>query len=142
MKYDDAAWHHGGDFPADLDHTAGATHIAMFAGWCVLNGLGGEIHTDDFAEERKRLHAREITPGRWFVMVCDDKFTDEDLNEEGNAVTAFYYAGEQPPYVNDYENTLGVDLASLYHVPDTWQSYDLLCPCISKRYQDWKHSKG
>lgn len=44
MKYDDASWRYGGEFPAELDETAGATHIAMFAAWCVLNGLSAELH--------------------------------------------------------------------------------------------------
>jgi hypothetical protein len=33
MKYDDASWHYGGDFPADLPREAGSTHIAMFLAW-------------------------------------------------------------------------------------------------------------
>ena len=36
MKYDDAGWHVGGDFPDDLPPEAGATHIGMFAAWCML----------------------------------------------------------------------------------------------------------
>lgn len=39
MKYDDASWHVGGDFPKELPPEAGATHIGMFAAWCMLNGL-------------------------------------------------------------------------------------------------------
>ena len=138
MKYDDAAWHHGGDFPSDLAPKHGATHIAMFASWCVLHGLGGELHIEDFADDLDRLRAREITPGEWFMEACDGKFTDEDVNEEGNAFTAFYYSTDPSPYLADYEHTLGRDLASLYHVPDTWDSFDLLSPVIGNRYEQWK----
>ncbi|WP_441328174.1 DUF7832 domain-containing protein [Mesorhizobium album] len=33
MKYDDASWHSGGNFPRELPPEAGATHIAMFVAW-------------------------------------------------------------------------------------------------------------
>ncbi|WP_265102660.1 hypothetical protein [Acinetobacter sp. 'aerobic (ED)'] len=39
MKYDDASWHYGGDFPADLPQEAGATHIGMFLTWMLLQTL-------------------------------------------------------------------------------------------------------
>jgi len=60
MKYDDASWHYGGDFPKDLPNEAGATHIAMFVAWCLLNGLAGEIHTDDFPEEFELLKPQQL----------------------------------------------------------------------------------
>jgi len=41
MKYDDASWHYGGDFPDDLPDEAGATHTGMFLAWALLSGLGG-----------------------------------------------------------------------------------------------------
>lgn len=138
MKYDDASWHYGGTFPADLDDTAGATHIAMFVAWCVLNGLGGELHIEDFAEDLEQLRTREVTPGDWFIRNCDSKFTDEDLSEEGNAFAASHYASEDAPYLADYENILGEGRETLYHVPDTWRSFDLLAPVLRERYMEWK----
>ena len=62
MKYDDFSWHAGGDFPADLPAEAGATHIAMFAAWAVLNGLAGDFHKVDRAIDLAQLRARGITP--------------------------------------------------------------------------------
>jgi hypothetical protein len=138
MKYDDASWHYGGDFPKDLENIAGATHIGMFVAWCVLNGLGGELHTEEFPEDLEGLRSRQKTPGEWFVNACDSKFTDEDLTEEGNAFAKSYYDADGSPFLADYEETLGSGLASLYHVPDTWESFDLLSPVISGRYQEWK----
>jgi hypothetical protein len=138
MKYDDASWHYGGSFPPDLEPKAGATHIGMFTAWCVLNGFGGELHIENFTDDLDRLRSREVTPGEWFMGACDGKFTDEDLNDEGNAFTAFYYSPEPAPYLTDYEDTLGHGLASLYHVPDTWHSFDRLSPLISRRYEEWK----
>lgn len=142
MKYDDASWHYGGQFPKDLKNAAGATHIAMFSAWCLLHGLGGALHAEDFADDLERLRSRQTTPGEWFINTCDAKFTDEDLNAEGNAFAAFYYAPEQSPYPTDYETAVAQDLDSIYHVPDSWETYDLLAPVIEQRYGEWKQTLG
>ena len=140
MKHDDASWHYGGDhFPEELPHEAGATHIAMFVAWCVLNGLAGDLHTEEFADDLESLRTRELTPGAWFLMVCDGKFTDEDVNEEGNAFAQAYYdAAKAGQYIFDYETVLGDSVPSLYHVPDTWDAYDRLAPVLKTRLEEWR----
>ena len=142
MKYDDASWHYGGDFPKDLPNEAGATHIAMFVAWCVLNGLAGDIHTDDLPENLGQLKTRELTPGQWFIKSCDEKFTDEDLNEKGNLFASFYYQAEDAEYLDDYCEIPSEELESLYHAPDTWELFDKLAPLISKRYDNWQTAHG
>ena len=142
MKYDDASWHYGGDFPKDLPNEAGATHIAMFVAWCLLNGLAGELHTDDFPEEFELLKNRDLTPAKWFIRACDEKFTDEDLNEKGNSFANFYYQADDAEYASDYDSTLGENYDSVYYIPDTWASYDKLAIVIGKRYESWSQSHG
>ncbi|MEH6678462.1 DUF7832 domain-containing protein [Phenylobacterium sp.] len=138
MKYDDASWHYGGDFPAHLPREAAATHIAMFVAWCALNGMAGELHTSDSAELLASLKARDITPTQWFIAACDEKFTDEDLTEEGNAFAAAYYgaggnlASAPNAYLSDYEKGFP-EAVSLYEVSDTWQSFDRIAPKIARR---------
>jgi len=138
MKYDDASWHYGGDFPEDLPSEAGATHIGMFVAWCKLNELGGDLHIEDFPEFLDKLKARKMTPTAWFMSACDEKFTDEDLGDEGNSFAAYYYAADEAPYIGDYEDTLGKKVESLYYVPDSWDSYDALSPIIKERFEAWK----
>lgn len=142
MKYDDASWHYEGDFPNDLAPQTAATHAGMFLAWCVLHGMAGELHEDDLADELAELRARELTPGQWFVMACDAKFVDDDLNDEGNAFAASYYDLDRGHYLGDYDQALGQALPSLYHVPDTWDSYDRLAPVIGQRYDEWKRQLG
>lgn len=137
MKYDDASWHYGGDFPAELNEEAGATHIGMFVAWCLLNGLAGEIHTEDYPDALEKLRNREQTPGQWFLEHCDEKFTDEDLSELGNKFTQQYYAADDAPYLTVYETLLGQGFSHLYAVPDTWESYDRLAIKISQDYSEW-----
>lgn len=138
MKYDDASWHHGGDFPSDLPSEAGATHISMFVAWALLKGLGGEIHVDEFPEGLEELRDRTSTPGTFFINACDQKFTDEDLNDEGNAFTEAYFAFKTGLYLTDYESTFDSDGPTLYHVADTWENFNRIAPVIDARYEEWK----
>lgn len=145
MKYDDASWHSDGDFPPDLRERAGATHIAMFVSWAMLNGLAGDLHTSEFPDDLAKLSAREVTPVEWFLSVCDGKFTDEDLNDEGNRFTKAYYAGEAGlhttagSYLADYDDTFSSS-ETLYHVPDGWGTLTTIGPIIAKRFSEWRRA--
>lgn len=134
MKYDDASWHYGGNFPEDLPKSFAATHIGMFVAWCLLNGLSGDIYNDELAEELEQLNMRKQTPGEWFINNCDEKFTDEDLNELGNSFAQAFYDAE---YLVIYENCLGKEYDSLYEVPDTWDSYDNLSLGLKNSFNNW-----
>lgn len=107
----------------------------MFLVWGLLSGLAGEIHEPPQFEELKR---RGITPGRFFLDECDGKFTDEDLDDEGNAFAAAYFDFETGEYLQDYEGTLAQEVATLYHVADTWENYDLLKPVLDQRFSEWR----
>ncbi|MBD9438067.1 hypothetical protein IB223_18355 [Pseudoxanthomonas sp. PXM03] len=140
MKYDDASWHYGGNFPSDLPESAGATHTGMFLAWAVLAGLGGELFTVEEPELVNELHARTTTPGSFFLKVCDGKLTNEDLSDRGNEFAVAYY--EDGQYLADYEETLGSGLATPYHVPDTWDSFDTLRPCLDERFARLAGAEG
>jgi len=79
----------------------------MLLAWRALNGMAGEFHNDDLADDLARLRTRELTLGKWFLRACDGKLTDEDVNDEGNAFAAAYYDLAQGRYLADYEHTLG-----------------------------------
>ncbi len=141
MKYDDASWHYGGEFPTDLPREAGATHSGMFVAWALLAGLGGKIHTEECPEDLELLHSRAETPGRHFLKICDGKFTDEDLCEEGNLFAAEYFDFEKGSYLTDYEETLG-DGRDLYYVEDTWENFDRLRHVLDARLVEWRARNG
>jgi hypothetical protein len=140
VKYDDASWHYGGDFPTDLPAEAAATHTGMFVAWALLSGLGGEIHIHDFPNDIPSLESRTITPGKFFLSSCDGKFTDEDLNDQGNAFVGSYFNFEKGRYLGDYESTLGKETQSLYHVADSWENFDRLKPVLDQRFSEWKRN--
>jgi hypothetical protein len=140
MKYDDASWHYGGDFPDDLPEEAGATHIGMFLAWVIINDLAGDLHTENSQNSIQKVKNRSMTGREFLLKECDEKFTDEDLNEEGNLFAQYYYEGEDDDYgkyLTDYEEALLSELPSMYHADDTWENFNKLEPLISKAYQEW-----
>lgn len=138
VKYDDASWHYGGEFPEDLPEEAGATHIAMFVVWAMLRGMVGTEFKDEFLKgQLARLQAREVTPGQFFIGTFDGKFVSFELNDEGNAFAAAYYA-PLVLYVADYEELLSAGLPSMYHVEDSWKNFDVFKPRLDQRFDEWK----
>ena len=138
MKYDDASWHYGGKFPKDLPVEAAATHTGMFLVWALKSGLAGNFHLEESTDEIANLQTRTITPGAFFLKVCDGKFTDEDLNDEGNAFTKAYFDFDTGRYLVDYGRTVGANLPELYYVKDTWENFDLLKPILDLRLTEWR----
>ena len=140
VKYDDVSWHAGGDFPADLPAEAGATHIGMFVAWALMHGLAGDIHVSEFPEPLVRLCERRTTPRQFFLEACDGKFTDEDLSELGNRFAEIYYEGgdAQDHYFADYAATVGAETPSIYHVADSWDTYEQLERVIQRRFEEWQ----
>jgi len=138
MKYDDASWHSGGDFPKDLPDEAAATHTGMFVAWALLSGLAGDIHVRELPGAFEKLRSRSLTPGQFFLDACDGKFTDEDLNDEGNAFAQAYFDFERGSYIEDYDRVLVGSLPSQYHVADTWENFEKLQPILDKRLAEWR----
>lgn len=140
MKYDDASWHYGGDYPKGLAPEAAMTHIGMFLGWTVDRGLEGDFLREDCADDLARFRAREITGAELLGRCCDGKLSSEELNEEGNAFAAWYY---EKKYLDDYADTCGgEDDASIYEVPDSWERFDALGAKIDGRFAAWKARKA
>jgi hypothetical protein len=140
VKYDDASWHYGGNFPKGLPERAGATHIGMFVAWMIVNKFHSEELAEDVGEFLEKLLRREITGAEFVMAALDEKFTDQDLNKEGNGFTLAYYQGKNNAsrYVEDYFALFGVDESSCYGVGDTWENFDLLAPHIAARLDDWR----
>ena len=141
MVYDDATWHHGDDFPRDLPPEAAATHSGLFLAWALFTGLGGDHHRVDSPDELEHLRARKLTPGTYFLVVCDGKFTHEDLNAEGNAFTRAYCQQEGATFFAEYREYLAKGLPSDYHVADNWSSFDKLTPVLDRRLANWRRGR-
>jgi hypothetical protein len=139
VKYDDASWHYGGNFPKHLPKKADATHIGMFLAWMLLNGFASDELTEDSVEDIAAVRSRLLTGAQFLMRILDEKLTDDDFNDEGNAFANAYYIGKDNDsrYVDDYFEIFGVDETSIYGVRDTWENYDKLSTRMNDRFSTW-----
>ena len=131
MKYDDASWHYGGEFPVDSPPEYGATHIALFLKWCFIKGWIGEMHLEEEPEDTERLIQGTLSATKYFLKYCDEKLTDEDLSAEGNVFAEKYY-GKDGLYLQDYIDHFS-DLA--YVAPEEDHDFQLFSSILEARYQ-------
>lgn len=107
MKYDDASWHYGSDnFPANTPDAYGGTHIGLFLKWTFLQGWASDFHLEEWPEAVKAVTQGLLSGTDFLFKYCDGKFTDEDLNESGNAFASQYY-DDDGLYLEDYANHFG-----------------------------------
>ena len=137
MKYDDASWHSGGDFPKDLGDDASFTHTGLYLAWALLVGFASDDFLDEWDDSLQALQSRTISPSQVFKDM-DGKLIDEDLSDEGNDFTAAYFDFEKGQYLKDYGEVLSVGLPTMYHVADTWANFDTLKPVLDRRLEAWR----
>jgi len=137
IKYDDASWHYGGEFPSDLPAEAAATHIGMFMAWVLLSGMASDWYRTEFAAELSLLRERKLTPGAYLVQTIGGKLTSEDFDEAGNRFAKAYYA-PMKLYVRDYSGIAAPGLPTDYHASDSWETFDRLKPRFDQRFREWQ----
>lgn len=141
MAYDRADWHYNGNFSEGLPKENGATHIGMFLAWAILNGLEGDFHKQKSVESLGLVRERKMSGREFLMRNCDGKFWEADLNDVGNAFAKSYY-NREGGYFDDYFDTLGGDLPSIYHVEDTWENFDKISEEIERQFARWKATQG
>jgi hypothetical protein len=137
MKYDDASWHSGGNFPEGLNAEASFTHTGLYVAWALLAGLASEEFLENCDDDLQELRKRAISPSQAFKNI-DGKFTDADLSGEGNDFTQAYFDFEKGQYLKDNGDVLSNGLPSMYHVADTWENFDKLKPILDRRLKAWR----
>jgi len=133
MKYDDASWHSGGDFPKDSPQEFGGTHIALMLKWCFVKGWAGELHLQENRGDVEKLMRGEKSATEFLFQWCDGKFTDEDLTAEGNAFVGVYY-GDGGAYLQDYASTFG---EQMYVVDEGGHDFDKFSKMVERRYKSF-----
>ena len=142
MKYDDASWHYGGTFPADLPDAAAATHIGMFLYWAVTRDKIGAELLADADDELAAVRGGDVTGAAFVMSVLDGKLLDDDLDDDGNAFALAYYeehSGDSA-FITDYIKLFGVGIDDVYRVPDTVDGQDAMAAVIDRRYAAWVES--
>lgn len=135
MKYDDAKWHFESTPEGDKDTrwNQAAAHIGVYLRCCFAQGWIGEQHAEDDAA---RLAAREVIAGirtgtDFLITYSDCRLLDDDLSEEGNAFTAYYYDKE---YTADIEPFIK---GELLNVSEAQYDYLKIKAVFDKRYAEW-----
>ena len=129
MKYDDASWHYGGDFPEGQPDEHGGTHIGLFLKWCFAQGWAGALHTTDAPADVAEVVQGTMTGTDFLFRHCDGKFTDEDLTDEGNSFAAQYY-GNEGLYLDDYAEQFG---SLMYVAPESAHDYEKFSRMLESR---------
>ena len=80
---DRADWHYSGDFPNKLPKKNGGTHIGMYLHWIIDNDLMGEMLLENAAGGIQDVKSGKISGRDFLFEYCDEKFTEDFLNEEG-----------------------------------------------------------
>ena len=140
MAYDRADWHYGGEYPEDLPTENGATHIGMFLGWALKRGLAGELHVEEDAEELEQVRNGEMDGREFLIDLCDEKFTEEDLNDEGNAFAKEYFEND---YFDDYYDAVDADrYETIYHVENSPENQAKVEALLDERFAAWKNDQA
>jgi hypothetical protein len=111
----------------------------MFLAWMLMNNLASEELEEDAESELAQLKARTLTGAQFLMTVLDEKLTDQEFSETGNAFAVAYYEGlnNDSRYVDDYLQTFGVSIKTLYSVEDSWAHYDQLSAAMDARFAAW-----
>ena len=131
MKYDDASWHNGGEFPTQSPEEYGGTHIALFLKWCFIKGWTGDIHLEDSKEDVQKVILGTMSATEYLFHYCDGQLTDEDLNEEGNKFASRYY-GDDGLYLEDYPKTFE---NLMYERPEEDHDFKKFSRMIDQRFK-------
>lgn len=139
IKYDDVNWHVGGDFPSDLDASAARTHIGLFLAWAVTRGLESEMLRLLYPEQMQAVVEGRLAGSEVLRQCCDDKLTNDDFLDLGNAFAQAYY---ESSYLDDYVDLSDDNLPSIYHESDTPEKLLQIQNLLDKRFQEWKADNG
>ena len=127
----------------------------MFLTWCIDNDLLSEEQIEDSEDEIESVKNRKMTGAEFLIDICDEKFTDYDLNGIGNEFATDYYedgtkfSKKHKNYFGDYAEIFDIkvidnnlDQDSLYRIENSWTNYDLIKSRIDKRFSEWKEFKA
>ena len=137
MKYDDASWHAGGDFPETSPEEFGGTHIALFLKWCFIKGWHGDMHREENQKDVVAVISGQMSATDFFFKNCGGKLTDEDFSIDGNKFAERYF-GDNGLYLDDYVSLFG---DQMYVSPEAEHDFRALSELIEKRFQSGKLTK-
>jgi hypothetical protein len=137
IVYDKAKYHQATVMASDLDAVQTEVHTAFFLGWLLDNGLTSDDFNRDCPELIAQYKAREIDALRVYES-WDCCLVDDMLSDTGNAFAQAYFDFDRGQYMADYRELLVRGLPSEFHVPYSWENYEIIRKRIDKRFQEWQ----
>jgi hypothetical protein len=137
---DKAKYHLQGDFPAEISKENAYSLGGMFLGWCAENNLTSDSLKEDFPKEIDDFltHTGQVND---LYRICGGVLSEEELSSLGIAFANDYFNSENGLYMDDFVDILADKFPTPYHVPSTWENYDLLRRTIDQRFAEWKQNK-
>ena len=140
VVYDKAKYHHETVMDAGLDDVQSEVHTAFFLGWLLDNALTSDDFNRECPELIAQYNSREINALKVYEW-WDCCLIDDMLSDTGNAFTQHYFDFNRGQYLADYSELLVRDLPSEFHVPYSWENYEIIQERIDSRFQQWQ-AKG
>lgn len=138
IVYDKAKYHYNGDFPAELSHDQAYVHIGFYLGWLVDKGLCSNEFLNKYRSDVEAFQARKLL-GSQLCKKASGVLAADMLNEEGNAFAESNYRSDMSDYLYFVNQE---DAESAYHVPDTWENYEMIQEQLDIDYEMWRERRN
>ena len=96
-----------------------------------------QFHYDESLKSLNSLINGTTSGSQFLFKECDEKFTDEDLNEEGSKFTSDYYKNN---YFGDYIDYVDPDdqYETIYDIPETDNLFLKVSKILDENFDNWK----
>lgn len=136
--YDKAKYHDESVQDLGLPDDHAANHTVFFLRWLIENDMmNAEFMSESGDAYRAGKSSIHDVYGWWDRCLVSDMLTDE-----GNAFAQAYFDFQTGKFLEDYEETVGGDLPSIFHVEYTEENYQRLKHVFDARFAQWKKSVG
>ena len=134
VKYDDGYWHLQAAVDAGQPEDNALTHIACVVYWAIARDGFRQHDMEDAGESAcvADIKARQVLPTVLLDQYMDLKLWSKDFTDQ---VAEFLNGYIDSYYPSDYEALFG---KGLYHVPNTWGTYDKAAAALDARFAQWQ----
>jgi zinc protease len=144
--WDSAQAHWSGLYPDDAPSTGGYQLTGLVLAWLVRRDLVSGWFVEESADLIDRLHDRSITPVE-LATEWEGTLSTDMVTPRGNAFLHHYLAPPSRSRVAPVSEDLDAlcrrfGVASMYHLPDSWEVFEAISTQIDARYRLWGRVLG
>lgn len=132
--YDKAKYHEGSCQEEGLSGDHSFMHTAVFMCWLAEKNLLDPELAKDCEDQILRIKSRTGSPIELYEWI-DGCFFDDMVCPEIRGFVDSYFDFESGRFATDYSTYCAAGLKSIFHVPISWASYELMIPVIEARHR-------